>query len=122
MLAAPVAGAKRHCQGLVTALHGGEDVHDHPARDDQRHRQDGGQIRFLLVEDHRTDGDPDDAEAAPERIGHPDRNGAHGAGEGEVAQAVGADDQYGWPQFAETVGLLDHRGTGDLRADRERQP
>ena len=117
-----MAGAERHCQGLVTALHAGEDIHDHPARDDQRHRQDGGQIRFLLVEEHRADGDPDDAEATPERIGYPDRNGAHGTGEGEVAQAVGADDQYGWPQSAETVGLLDHRGAGDFRADRERQP
>ena len=62
-------------------------------------------VRFLLIEDHGADRHADDTEAAPQRVGYAHRNGAHRAGEGEVAQAVGADHQRRRRQFAEAVGF-----------------
>ena len=81
-------------EGLYCLLHSGEDVHDDAAADDQQHGENRGQVWLLLIKNHREDGHTHDAKTAPQRVGHANGDGAHGAGQGEIAQRVGANHQH----------------------------
>src|SRR5690625_647213 len=108
----------------VTALmpHGlGKEIdHDHPG-DDQRKSDDGGQIQALL-EDHPADeGDEDDAQATPDRIGDADRHHLEHQAQKIEGDRIEEEDGQAWEKPGELLRRLEEGGADRLEQNCQRQ-